>query len=293
MTTSPIPDGREGAPNDTMHENTNDVSAARTQVVRRPALGALLVVLAVSLLPAGARSQDEDEAAGVDVDAARTTLQEWVEVRKTIASERRKWAEGRVLLQDRIDVVREQIDDLRTSIAESEEKIAETGDRVAKLGGENASLRTVAEAIADRLVGLEARTRELLPRLPAPLAERVRPVSQSLPKASEDTDLTITQRFTTVVTILNAVNKFHREISVSNENRELADGSTASVAVLYAGLGAAYYVSPNGDAGVGTPGPGGWVWSAADEIAADVTAAIEVLNNERPAAFVRLPLEVR
>lgn len=290
MTTSPIPDGRADAPNDTMEKNTNDVSAARTELVRRPALGALLVVLAVSLLPAGARSQDEEAA---DVGAARTDLQEWVAVRKTIASEKRKWAEGRVLLEDRIAVVREQIDNYRASIAESEEKIADTGGRMAKLEAENASLKTVAEAIADRLVGLEARTRELLPRLPRPLEERLRPVSQSLPKAGEETELTITQRFTTVVTILNAVNKFHREVTVSNENRELADGSTASVAVLYAGLGAAYYVSPNGDAGVGASSPDGWVWTAADEIAADVTAAIEVLNNERPADFVRLPLEVR
>ena len=145
MTTSPIPDGREAAPNDTMKENTNDVSAARTGALRRPALGALVVVLAVSLLPDGARSQDEEAP---DVGATRTALQEWVEVRQTIASEKRKWAEGRVLLEDQIEVVREQIESLRASIEDSEKKIADTGDRVAKLDAENASLKIVAEALS-------------------------------------------------------------------------------------------------------------------------------------------------
>ena len=45
------------------------------------------------------------------------------------------------------------------------------------------------------------------------------------------------------------------EVSLGDELRELPDGTTAKVTVMYAGLGQAWYVSKNGKvAGLGTAG---------------------------------------
>ena len=80
---------------------------------------------------------------------------------------------------------------------------------------------------------------------------------------------------------------------MASEVRKLPDGSSAEVATMYVGLGQAYYVKPNAPvAGVGRPGPEGWVWTAANEVAERVASAIAVFRNEKPAAYVPLPVKV-
>ena len=54
-------------------------------------------------------------------------------------------------------------------------------------------------------------------------------------------------RFGNVIAVLNSMNRFQREIKITSEVRDLGDGQTAEVAVLYLGMGQAYYVAPKGD----------------------------------------------
>ena len=129
--------------------------------------------------------------------------------------------------------------------------------------------------------------------MPEPLSERVKPLSQQFPAPGEETELTLSQRFQNAIGVLNSINKFNREISVTSEVRTLADGTSAEVTALYVGIGQGYYVNQTADAaGVGTGAGDAWTWTPNTAAAADIARAIAIYKNEQAAEFVRLPLRI-
>ena len=154
---------------------------------------------------------------------------------------------------------------------------------------------TVERGLVGEVIGrLETKTLELVNRLPDPVRERIAPLSRRIPRGAKPTELSLGQRFQNVVGVLNEVNKFNRDITVTSEVRALPGGATAEVTALYLGLGAAYYVTADGAAaGVGYPTQEGWQWKAADPLAAQITQAIAILKNESVPAYVPLPVEIQ
>lgn len=227
------------------------------------------------------------------IGAARAELEQWAETRRLISAEQRDWELGRQVLNDRIEIVQREIDALRVRISSAGESIAEADRKRAELAAQNERLKEASSALDGSAARLETRTRELLPHLPDPIRERVKPLSQALPEDPGGTGLPLAKRFQNVVGILNAVNKFQRELAVTSEVRTLGNGTRAEVTVFYLGIGHAFYASADGRAaGVGSPSAEGWTWLPADEAAAEIARAIAILKNEATAAFVRLPLRV-
>lgn len=254
----------------------------------------LLLTVALCLLASAAMSADKGAA---DVDDARATLQKWVEIRRIISQEKRDWTLAREVLNERIDLVQREIDAQRSKIGETAANTAEVHAKWSDLLEENATLKAASEALSHTLIKLEARTTELLQRLPEAIRVRVRPLSQRIPKHPFDNPdkikLSLAERFQNVIGILNEVNKFNREITVSSEVLTLPDGASAEVTALYIGIGKAYYVSRNGSAaGIGTASPDGWVWQPANGDAQQIANAIAILKNEQMASFVKLPIAI-
>lgn len=228
------------------------------------------------------------------LDDARGALERWVETRKVITQERRDWQLGKELLQDRIALVQREIESLRGKIKDAEGSIAEADRKRDELVQENERLKSSSAALVETASKLEQRTLALLARAPEPIRERVKPLSQRLPKAGEPSKESLSARFQNVVGILNELNKFHREITVTSEVRTLGDGRSAEVTVLYVGMSCAFYASTDGTAaGIGTSTADGWGWTSADVLAGDVNKAIAILKNETVAEFVQLPLRVQ
>jgi septal ring factor EnvC (AmiA/AmiB activator) len=258
---------------------------------QRFAVAAVLLAGAVALLPSGAMSADDE----VDpVGDTRATLEKWVETRRVISKERTEWAMAREMLRDRIDIVKSEIESLRDKITEAEENITEADEKRAELVSQNERHKEASAALSETVVEFEQQTKKLLSRLPDPIRERVKPLSQRLPDDQEQTKLSLSERFQNIVGILNEINKFNREITPTSEVRALPDGTSAEVAAIYVGLGQAYYVGANNEvAGVGTATADGWVWTPANDAALQIREAIEILKNEQPASFVKLPIEIK
>lgn len=228
------------------------------------------------------------------IDEVRATLEKWVEVRRVISKERQEWALGREILADRVAVQRREVEALRGSIAEVQASVAEADAKRAELVAEKEALASASAELAGVVRALEARTNELLVRLPDPIRERVKPLSQRFPEDPEATRLSLSERFQNVVGILNEVDKFQREITLSSEVRSLGDGTSAEVTAIYFGIGQGYYVGANGGvAGRGSGAGASWTWTAEPAASPDIRAAIEVLKNERVAQFVRLPVSIQ
>ncbi|NUP94590.1 MAG: DUF3450 family protein [Planctomycetaceae bacterium] len=248
-------------------------------------IGALALAAA-----AGAAAQQGPEG----LDEARGALERWVETRKVITQEERDWTLGKELLTDRIALVQREIDGLKGRIGEAQGSIQEADRKRDELVAQNEKLKEASGKLAALVASLEARTLALLARSPEPIAERVKPLSQRLPKAGETTKASLSERFQNVVGILNELNKFQREVTVTSEVRQLTDGTSAEVTVLYIGVSCAFYASADGRAaGLGNSTATGWEWQPANERAADILKAIAVFRNESVAEFVQLPLRVQ
>jgi chromosome segregation ATPase len=243
----------------------------------------------VAAAAAAMAARGEDELA-----ERRAALEKWMDTRRMISAERQDWRVARELLQDRADALRRDVDAWREKIGQVAQEIATAERESTELEAKRTALQEGVAGVAETLARLERELRATLARCPAPLQERVKLLSERLPDDSANTKASLGERAQNVVGILNEIDKFAREITVSSEVRELADGSSAEVTVLYVGLGQAYYCNAmRGVAGIGRPGAAGWEWEPRNEIVEAVAAAVAVYRNERPAAYVVLPAVLR
>jgi hypothetical protein len=134
----------------------------------------------------------------------------------------------------------------------------------------------------------------LLPRLPVPLQDLLKPFLNRLPAGSGTTQIKAVERVQALVGALNELDKFNNSLAVFSEKRRNSQGTEISVQTVYVGLGAAYFVNDTGDfAGVGSPGPNGWEWTVKPELAASVQDILRIYRNEKPARFIPLPVQLR
>jgi hypothetical protein len=261
----------------------------------RGSRSSMAVVLLLALWRAAPAQQPPPEPPQSALDRTRTVLEKWVETQRLISQERRDWQLDRELLLDRIALIERERDSLRERTGAVDAQVATAEAGKAEAAAENERLVQATAGLRERIAVLEARTAELVTRLPDPLRERLRPLSEQLPKSDQAPQRPLGERFQTVLGLLHEIHKSNREIAVATEIRPLGDGTTLQVTTLYLGIGQGYYVDSKGQAaGVGVPTADGWAWTPANEIAPQVTAAVAMVRNEGIVpAFVRLPVRLR
>lgn len=269
-----------------MHTLTRTIGRGASRLTR---LGFVPGIVAATLLVVGAGAQDPQDP----VAATRATLEKWVEARGLVSKEKRDWTLGKETLRDRIDVQTREIVTLKKRIAEAEASIAAADKKHEELAAEAALRKATEGKLLEQVVALEKRTLDLLPRLPEPLLEKIKPVSQLLPTTPAESKQRLDERYRNVLYVCKQIHKWNREITMTSEVRTLPNGSSVEVTVVYVGIGQGYYAGAKGTvAGTGTATATGWVWTPANDLAADITAAIAILKNEDVARFVRLPVQI-
>lgn len=234
-------------------------------------------------------------AAGVqaeELELKKETLSKWVETRKLISEEKEKWELEREVLGDRIDLVRHERDALSKKIHETQSLITDADKKREGLVKDKDALKNASATLVNRIFTLEREVLLLLPTLPEPVQDRIKPLSQRIPKTQE-TDLSLSERYQNVIGIINDLNKGAGEITVLSEVKKLADGTTAEVQTMYIGYAAGYSCNNNGDvAFVGKATAKGWSWEQDNSVAQTVADSISILKNEKVAAFLPLPVSV-
>lgn len=253
----------------------------------------------LTLLPAARARQEGGEPSRRAAETTeaigdtRAILERWVETSRILSQEKLDRALAREVLQDRIRLVEREISGLRASIEGAQASLAESDRKRTELLAEKERLVQASSGLVEVVARLEQRLRELLVRLPEPIRERVKPLSQLLPADPAEAKVTLDQRFRNVLGILNEVDKFAREITLVSEVRALGDGTSAEVTTLYLGISHGFYVNGSGTlAGVGRGTVSGFEWTPTPDAAQAIAAAIAILNNERVAEFVALPIRI-
>jgi septal ring factor EnvC (AmiA/AmiB activator) len=239
------------------------------------------------------QAPESRERAAEKIEHAREALDKWVEARRTISKEQRDWTEGRAVLQERIELLEREIAAMRAKVADATASVAEAEKKRLELQGQSDALKGSAQELTAIVLRLEDGARKLVQRLPQFAEERVKLFSQRIPAAGAETKLSLSERYQSVVAVLNDLNKFHREITLTPEIRELSDGRSAEVATVYVGLGQGYYASGDGTlAGVGSATETAWQWRPANAQAGEIARMVAILKNEQVADFVRLPIRI-
>jgi len=242
--------------------------------------------------PASAAATPAEIAARIE--STRETLEKWVESRRLLSEEKRDWVLAKDMLLSRTEMLKGEVGEVDGRIAEAEKSVTEADRKTADLVAKNDALKAASGELAAMAASLETRTKELVTRLPDPIREKLRPLTQRLPDDPAKSELALSTRFQNVVGIVNEVNKFSREITVTSEVRKLPDGSSAEVTAVYLGLAQGYYVGGGGRlAGIGGAGDNGWTWTPANEFASQIAKVVAILKNDNPAEFVPVPLGVK
>ncbi|MFM7259162.1 MAG: DUF3450 family protein [bacterium] len=248
----------------------------------------------VSAQPAQAPAASTPAEIAARIESTRETLEKWVESRRLLSEEKRDWVLAKDMLISRAEMLKGEVGEVDGRIVEAEKSVTDADRRSADLVARNDALKAASGELAAMAASLETRTKELVTRLPDPIREKLRPLTQRLPDDPAKSELALSTRFQNVVGIVNEVNKFSREITVTSEVRKLPDGSSAEVTTVYLGLAQGYYVGGGGRlAGIGGAGDNGWTWTPANEYAPQIAKVVAILKNEHPAEFVPVPLGVK
>jgi chromosome segregation ATPase len=242
---------------------------------------------------ASGRDVSSAEARAELIERSREALDRWVEARRTISKEQRDWSESRAVLTERIELMEREIAAVRAKISEATKSVEEADKKRRELEEQSDRLKASAQGLGEIAVRLEDGTRRLVKRLPQFAQEGVKLFSQRIPAEGAETKLSLSERFQSTIAVLNNLNKYHREITLTPEIRELPDGRSAEVATVYVGLGQGYYADGNGRfAGIGSATEGEWKWRPANAQAGEIARMIAILKNEQVADFVRLPIRI-
>ena len=272
----------------------------RPNGLARPLPSVVIVALlaALSAAPLAAQASAPQDPAALQ-KAIRSAHAEYALARRTISEEREAWRRGKQTLETQIQVLRGELGSFTTRIEEARRSIAAPDAKFGELDTEKARLQQVSSLLEQRITRLEQRALALLKRAPAPLAAAVRPISQRLPETDEQRGrLSLSERYQNVIGVLNPIDKWNREVRLENERRDLPNGTSVSVTVLYVGLAQAYYVGGKGPdgapnlAGVGTATADGWRWTQQNDLAETVQTAVSIYRNEQLARLVQLPVSI-
>jgi predicted nucleic acid-binding Zn-ribbon protein len=245
-------------------------------------------VLALLALVVAAAAQAE-----TPLNEARTTLEKWVETRQMTSKARSDWQADKETLEQTVQMFGREL----KAVEEQMSKVSTNNVQVDKERAEAEALKkSAAESLARARqfsAGIEAKIIKLVPQLPAPLQDILKPLLNRLP-TDPNTKISAAERLQVVVGVMNELDKFNNAVAIFNEKRKNAQGEEVAVETVYVGLGAAYFVNESGSfAGVGAPGASGWEWTAKPELADPVREVIHVYRNDRPAQFVALPATIR
>ena len=229
------------------------------------------------------------------IEATRETLTKWVETKQLISKEKSEWASGKDILEDRVRLAQAETTTVRDKLKEIAAAVAEAQKKRDELAAQNDKLKATAEKSKAMVIAAEKKLRPLIPQLPEPLREKLKPIIARFPEDSEKSTASMAERLQNVLGILDQASAFNSTVASVKELRTFPDGTRAEVTTVYLGLSQAYYTNREGTlAGIGHPGPDGWIWKPDNANGKKILLAVHILEGkEKGATFIDLPVKIQ
>lgn len=218
----------------------------------------------------------------------------WMDLRSATADETRQWqarreqwqVEIRLLEEEKAKLARE-VDAFKT-FASTLEK-----DRVTLLARKE-TMKQVLQALEPLIARTEKRLQAWRPWIPTALAPRLGKIFDALPQAADTgSQSPLSERIQRVVALYTQIETLQAGLHTTREILDTGNAARRQVDILYIGLARAFAVSPdNLWAAVGAPRAQGWEWTERSAVAPQVRLALQLLERQKTAALVDLPMAV-
>ena len=228
------------------------------------------------------------------VNDTRSTIDQWVETRQIISKESSQWDIEKGLLEKTHALLTSEVARLDSELKDLKESASASDEERSSLAAKKESLKAATKVVASSIGSLETSLKTIIPSLPAPLIEKIRPLIRRLPDNPDKTDLSLGQRVQNIVGILSQTDKFNTTITATSEAREFEAGKVVQVTTLYMGLASAYYVDDSGKyAGVGIPTADGWDWPVIEGIGSQIKQLVEIYEGTGEIQFIKVPAQTK
>lgn len=228
------------------------------------------------------------------VNDTRSTIDQWVETRQIISKESSQWDIEKGLLEKTHALLTSEVARLDSELKDLKESASASDEERTSLAAKKESLKAATKVVASSIGSLETSLKTIIPSLPAPLIEKIRPLIRRLPDNPDKTDLSLGQRVQNIVGILSQTDKFNTTITATSEAREFEAGKVVQVTTLYMGLASAYYVDDSGKyAGVGIPTADGWDWPVIEGIGSQIKQLVEIYEGTGEIQFIKVPAQTK
>ena len=222
-----------------------------------------------------------------DVTDALALNRELVDIQAMEVKAREQWEEQRVLLLAQLEASKARLAKLQEKLQASK---SETEQAQKTLSDEKDELKRLEEWRKKTTATINAATEELDSQwqsYPAPLQEKLSPLKKSV-----ETKESLPERLHALFSIYQEIATFDANVHLTKELVPHYTNQNKMCDVIYVGLGAAYALAPNDElAGYGRPTPNGYEWRWIKGHKSEVKAAVEILQKQRNAKIIRLPLQ--
>lgn len=233
-------------------------------------------------------------SAANSIDETRATLEQWVETRQITSKEKSDWRTEQAILGDTKALLGSELTRLTKSLDELNASATAADEDRSQLAAEKEKLNAASQVVIGNIGALETQMKAIIPTLPAPLVNKIKPLIRRLPDDPANTELSLGERVQNIVGILSQADKFNTTITMTSESRTIDGGKTIEVRTLYWGLAAAYYVDASGEyAGIGKPSKDGWEWPQIKGAGPQIKKLLDVYEGSEDIQFVEVPANIQ
>ncbi len=229
------------------------------------------------------------EAAGREAqDALRVQalVQQWVSLEQQADALEQAWQQQKVVLEQRQELLEIERRSLKLQVARQSENQSNDQDYRAELLAQQNQYERNQQQVLLTLDRTLQRIQAIEAQLPEPLAHHWQ---QRRAELSSDT---VSARLDLQLALLKSLDDFQGRITQHQTTMVLA-GQEVLVDQFYLGIAKGWYVSRDGQfAGTGSAGDGQWNWRASNDLAPQLSAIVEVLNQPESAQLLPLPVNM-
>ena len=226
-----------------------------------------------------------------EIKETHAIIGEWVTTERLISEEESDWETEKAALLDLKQALGAELGELNAKLKETEEEAVGAAKQRQDLTARKDAAQQATRSLHQGLDRAVAQLELAFSLLPTPVAERLAPYRKKLSPGKGMPMPPLRQRVDALVLLLQAIQNFHRSVTLERQEFTLDDNQSREFQVMYFGLGTAYFVNESGTvAGYGQPGDRGWQWTRSDRLAREISTGVDMLNNRAMPRFLELPI---
>lgn len=226
-----------------------------------------------------------------EIKETHAIIGEWVATERLISKEESDWEIEKSALLDLKQALSAEQEILSAKLKETEEEAVGAAKQREDLAARKEAALRATRSLHQGLDLAVEKLDRVFSLLPTPVADRLAPYRKKLTPGKGMPALPLRQRIDALVALLQAIQNFHRSVTLERQEFTLDDNQSREFQVMYFGLGAAYFVNESGTvAGYGQPGDEGWEWTRSDDLSREISTGVDMLNNRAMPKFLTLPI---